>query len=584
MKFDRKKWRLDVKKQWYLILVALLLFVQALVFLIFRKNSYIAIHDNLDLFVAHLQIMKNNDAFFAHGVSLPMLGGISRDTFGSEFSLYNILYFLLPNFTAYMAGYALKILIGFFSFLILAKDVYREKYAEYRPLLVVLALAFGLIPVFPAYGIAFTSVPFLIYLIRRVYREPKWYLFLFVFMYPLISYFSYFGFFLLAYMVCAVIILWIKDKKFPLSVFGSLFILAIGYVCFEYRLFHEMLFGSTITIRTMISGGDLSFFEMLKSIGSVFVNTIFHAQDSHFYVALPVCVIGIILINFFYIKKKEYKKILTDSCNLTLLLILFNCIVYGLYDCKAFRTLFETLIPPLTGFQFNRTLYFNTFLWYALLFLVLKRLYDTGKTSWKYLANVIVVIAVFIVMFEPQVYNDFYYTCYDYTYKTVKQRDPSNLNYKEFYSEDLFSDIKEDISYNGEWSVAYGMHPAVLEYNGISTLDGYLGLYSVEYKKKFRSMIAPALETSEYFQSYFDGWGARAYIYSGSDENTYAPVRELFLTDKSLNMDIEVFKDMGGQYIFSRILFDNWDELGLTLTGIYEREDSPYTIYVFSVR
>ena len=37
-------------------------------------------------------------------------------------------------------------------------------------------------------------------------------------------------------------------------------------------------------------------------------------------------------------------------------------------------TLFETLIPPLTGFQFNRTLYFNTFLWYALLFLVLKRL------------------------------------------------------------------------------------------------------------------------------------------------------------------------------------------------------------------
>ena len=575
---------MTLKNKWYLILVGLLLFMQAVVFLVFRENSYIAVHDNLDLFIAHLQIMKNNHAFFTHDTLLPMLGGISRDTFGSEFSLYNILFFLFPNFVAYMIGYALKILIGFFSFLLLAKDIYKDKFNEYKAILIVIALAFGLIPVFPTYSIAFTSIPLIIYLLRKIYREPKWYLFLFVFCYPLVSYFSYFGFFILAYLVCAVVILWIKDKKFPLGIFCSLIILSMGYMLFEYRLFKEMLFGSTITIRTTMVGNDFSFVEILQSIGSVFVNTIFHAQDSHFYVVLPVCIVGIVVINFFYIKGKQYKKILTDSCNLTFFFIVFNCIIYGIYDCEVFRTLIETLIPQLTGFQFNRTLYFNSFLWYALLFLVLKKFYDTRKTAWKRFANVIVVITVLIVMFEPQVYNDFYYTCYNQAYKIIKDKEPSNLNYREFYSEDLFTEIKDEIGYNGEWSIAYGMHPAVLQYNGISTLDGYLGMYSVEYKEKFNKLIAPALENSDYFRDYFDTWGARAYVYSGSDENTYKEVRNLELADNSLNIDIDAFKELDGKYIFSRIAVDNQEELGLDLIGSYKEDSSPYIIYVYTVR
>ena len=95
-----------------LIFVGSLLFLQATVFLIFRENSYIQVHDNLDLFASQLQIMKNTDTFFAHDVLLPMLGGVSRNNFGSEFSLYNILFYLLPNFWAYIVGYALKIGIG----------------------------------------------------------------------------------------------------------------------------------------------------------------------------------------------------------------------------------------------------------------------------------------------------------------------------------------------------------------------------------------------------------------------------------------------------------------------------------------
>ncbi len=572
------------KKQWYIILVGFLVFIQAAVFLLFRDESYIAVHDNLDLFLAHFQIMKRNHAFFSHNTILPMVGGVSRDAFGSELSLYNILYFIFPSFVAYMIGYAFKIAIGFSTMLLLAKDIYKEKFGEYKPILFIIALAFGLIPVFPAYGIAFTSVPLLVYFLRRIYRSPSMLLYAAVFCYPLISYFSYFGFFILAYLACGVVILWVKDKKFPRSIFTALLILALGYICFEYRLFKEMLFSDNVTIRGTMVNADLTFLEMLQSVGNVFKETIFHAQDSHYYVVLPVCIIGIIIINYFYIKRHEYKKIATDSCNLILLFIIFNCIIYGLYDFKAFRDLFELVLPPLKGFQFNPKLYFKTFLWYELLFLILKRLYDLKKKGYVYLANIVAVLSVSIVMFMPQVYNDFYYTCYNQAYKIIKHQDTSNLNFREFYSENLFLEIKNEIHYDGEWAVAYGMHPAVLEYNGISTLDGYLGLYSQEYKEKFRRVIAPALEQSEEFKTYYDDWGARAYIFSGAGENTYKPVRNFILNDTNLYIDSEEFKNINGKYIFSRIEISNIEELQLECRGVFQNATSPYTIYVYEAK
>ena len=437
------KIRKGIIKNWYLLFVGGLLFLQAAVFLIFRENSYLAVHDNLDLFVTQLKIMKNTDTFFAQDAVLPMLGGISRDTFGSEFSLYNILFYLLPNFWAYMTGYALKIIIGIFSLCLLAKDVYGEKYHTYRPLVWVIATAFALIPVFPAYGICFASIPLIAFLLRRIYLQPDKWLFLGVFLYPLVSYFSYFGFFILAYIVCAVIILWIKDKKFPKWIALSCVVLAAGYMVFEYRLFKEMLFSDTVTIRSSMVEASFSFIENMQSMWDAFANTIFHAQDSHFYLVFPVCLVGIVLINIGYIRKKEYKSMLTDPCNLVLGFLVFNVLIYGSYYWETFRNFVFMLVPQLDGFQFNRTLFFNSFLWYALFFLLLKRLYDTQKNRWIWMANVLAAMAALIVMFMPQTYNDFCSTCYYHAYEIIKQTEARDLNYREFFSEELFEEIKK---------------------------------------------------------------------------------------------------------------------------------------------
>ncbi|WP_418476800.1 DUF6044 family protein [Eisenbergiella tayi] len=577
---------------WYWLLFAAVVLGEAAVFLFFGEGSYIATHDNLDLFMGHFQAMKHWNAFFGHGVTVPILGGISRDYLSSEFSLYNILFYCLPPFAAYMCGYFLKILIAAGSVILLAKDIYREEYKKYEPAAVITGLIYGLLPLFPAYGIAFASIPLAILLLRRIYRGESRWDYLFLFLYPLLSYFSYFGFFILAYLVLAIIILAVRDYRRRKKETGScswkqavcwrlaaaLFILSAGYILFEYRLFGEMLFSPVVTMRSTMAEDNFTAGQIASTIWDVFYQAIFHAQPSHTRFVLPLCLLFLAFRIICFLREKKPGKILTDSFCLVIYFIVGNCLIYGFYYWGGFRGLFETLVPPLKGFQFNRTVFFNPFLWYAALFLIIKYLYDKKK---KWIGNLLAFLALVTVVLTPAVYNDFYYTCYYNAYHLIKKVPVESLNYREFYSEDLFGQIKEDIGYNGEYSAAYGMHPAVLSYNGIATLDGYLGFYPQEYKDNFGAMIAPATQRVEEWDVYFWDWGARAYLFSGSGENTWNAVRTMNVSDDRLYIDGDMFRKLGGKYLFSRFKISNDRELGFTLKGVYTQEESPYTIYVY---
>ncbi|MDE6846018.1 MAG: hypothetical protein K2J99_09655, partial [Lachnospiraceae bacterium] len=170
-----------LKKYWHLFLAGGIFVVESFIFLILRDNIYVGICDNLDLFITQLKMLRDNNAFFAHGQMLPVLQSIDRDYFPSEFSLYNILYFLLPDLYAYIAGYLLKLLMAFASCILLAKLILKDKYADYSKIVTLLAVAFALLPVYPMYAFCFASIPFVLYLLIRLYREPKWWLFVLLF-------------------------------------------------------------------------------------------------------------------------------------------------------------------------------------------------------------------------------------------------------------------------------------------------------------------------------------------------------------------------------------------------------------------
>lgn len=575
---------------WYLILIAMFFLCTSALYLWVGEGSYIAVHDNLDLFVAQFQMMKNTGSFFAHGVDVPFLGGISRDTLPSEFSLYSILYIVFPSFTAYIIGYFLKIVIAIASVWLLASDWYGAQMKKYRPLVTLLGFAYGILNVFPAFGIPFASIPLVVYLLRKIYKEAsvRWYLALFC--YPFLSYFSYFGFFILAYLVVAMIWLSIRDKKVSLSLLLGLIVLSAGYVVFEYRLFGMMLLGGEETIRSTIVEADLSAKEVAGQIVDVWKKGMFHAESMHTKLVLPICTLYFFYLNGRYIVKRNIKGIFHDIYNLVMSILLFNSIIYGIYNWGDFRRLVETLLPPLKGFQFNRTIFFSPFLWYAAFFLILQRVYDipvsfTKKVGYQralsWLANGLALAAIAVILLTPSKYNDWRATCKNTVLELLKGKVSDSMSYGEFYSVELFEEIKKDINYQEEWSVAYGIHPAVLEYNGIATLDGYLGFYSSEYKADFRKMIAPALERVEASRIYYDDWGARAYLYPGTDLSVVSATWSMAVTDYDLYMDTEAFRALGGKYIFSRIELGNAQELGLTSVGSYARPGSPYVIYLY---
>lgn len=580
---SQQKWFVRLTKYWFLFPIIGFLLLLAGVFFGYGESSYIAVHDNMDLFLAQYRMLKNTGTFWKHGVEVPFLGGISRDNLPSELSLYSMLYMIFPTYIAYVLGMIGKIILGIFSFRLLAKELYPERYMIYRPVIYMVGFAYGIIWFFPAFGFAFASIPLCVYLLIKIYRQPAigWYVALFA--YPLVSYFSYHGIFILGYLVIAIVWLSIRDKKVAKSLIGALFVLAAGYVVCEYRLFGQMLLSDEVTIRSTIVNPSLSLPEVAAETVDVWRNGIFHADGVHGKVILPICLVYFVLQNLFYLFKKQWKKIFHDPFNFVMLFLVFNSVIYGLYDFEPLRTMVETLVPPLQGWQFNRTIFFNPFLWDCALFLILIRLYDRGIFA-LWVANGIICVAALVVIVTPTRYNDLYTTCYNKLYEYHHGMEVDAYNYEQFYAADLFAQIKEDIEYNGEWSVAYGLHPAVLEYNDIATLDGYLGFYSQQYKEDFRKIIAPALDRVEASRIYYDDWGARAYLYSGTDDSVVSSAKTVHATDSTLYIDTEAFKALGGTYIFSRIDVSNTEELGLEQMGIYTAEDNSCTVYVYRAK
>ena len=601
-----------VKENWYWCIAGVFVLFAFLVFLIVGEDSYIAVHDNLDLFVAQYKMLKDTNTFFAHGVDTPFLGGISRDNLPSELSLTSVFYMLFPAFWGYVLNYLAKLVLAVAGSYLLAREVFQddaEAYQPYKYLSVLCGLAYGMLNLFPNFGIPFAAIPLAVYLLLKIDRAATWkkaipwYVALFA--YPFVSYFSYHGLFLCGYLLIAVIWVSIARKKVAKRLLVALPVLALGYVFFEYRLFSVMLFGKEETIRSLMVGLDLTIPEMLGETWDVFKNGMMHVESLHAQWVMPLCMLYFVALNVYYLMDKKPAKIFHDWYNFLIAFLFFNALIYGLWDYKPLRDLVAAICPPLEGFQYNRTIFFSPCLWYAALFLMLYR----GVKFWhsegcqnrikkpsflkNYLADILAVAVIFVAMaitfFSDTRYNDLMHTCYRTALHVIKGKEIDPMNYGEFYSTELFEEAKETVGYDGEWSVAYGLHPAVLEYNGIATLDGYLGYYSTEYKEAFRKVIAPALDRVEGHRINYDNWGARAYIYPGTETavvtefKVYGP-----LDDYSLYIDVDAFHDLQGTYIFSRVPVDNTEELGLTTVFAKDAgelmkngEAAPYGLYVY---
>lgn len=568
--------------KWFLFIIIGFTALAALIFILFGQNMLIGIEDNLDLYIPQYRMLKNSSNFFTHDRIIGFLFGCDREYLPSELSLYTLLYVICPTFSAYVLGYFIKIFVAVAGTVLLARSVFEERFFEYEAIVYLCGFAYGILNLIPNFGIAFSSIPLLLLILDRISKRPhvKWYIALFFF--PLLSSLSAIGIFIVLYLLIWFIYRWIRTKKFPGNILLSSAVLMAGYVLCEYRYINLLFLYYDEPIRaayrTSYSAKDI-----ILSMVKVFLFGDMHTESMHIFPVMPAVIIFLLVQSAIRVRKHEAKEIFKDRLVGILLLIIINSVVYALNYPEPIIVFSDEVIPVLDFLNFERILFFNPFLWYLSFFIVLKRMYELFPNR-KWLVNCLAVVAILVIFLYPSRYNDISVTLLNsFAGLTGTQTDAQadKLTYREFYSEELFEKAKEDIGYMGEKAVAYGFYPSILEYNDISTLDGYLENYPSDYKKIFRGVILPALNRVPEAMQIFDNCGAKCYIPSGNYGYITSAEKNYPYTEDELYMNVNEFKFLSGRYIFSRVELTNAKKMGFDFVNRYTDDDSPYVLYVY---
>lgn len=545
----------------------------------FGQSSYVEIHDNLDSSHAWLSTLQQHELFFAGPeADVPMLSGMGRDYFMSELQLGNLIYYFFQPFEAHFLNFLLKICIGFLSFFVLAREIFGST-IRHQMVVPLVSAAYALLPGYENLYIAQASLPLAVWLYIRFLKSPSPWILMAAFFYPMLSEFPRYGIFLCGILGLIFIYYLVVNRTMAKRTLLVLFVLGLGYIFTDYRLFRLMLLSDEATIRSDFAIAPGNFW---KLVVEGFLYNQYHAQSKHLYIILPTSIIGFFSLldfqafrrGFFYGFRESAKSYeLRVFLALFLVVVVFS-LIHGLYNGTEYKHFLKTVVPQLSGFNFSRFIWLNPLIWH-LIFVV--SLVAIGRRISPVVSFILALSHLVVVPATPSYSNDLANTV-ECTYFAECS---SKLTYQQFYSKSLFDDVKESISYQGELVVAFGFHPAILAYNGFSTADGYHNAYSKEYKKEFRELIYPALDASDRYSNYFDNWGGRAYLFS--PEVGYRPTTELPSKLVSLPVDLGQLREMNIRYVLSFYKFGPDASEVLDQVGTFTSASSPYAVHVYQV-
>lgn len=265
---------------------------------------------------------------------------------------------------------------------------------------------------------------------------------------------------------------------------------------------------------------------------------------------------------------------------LSMVLLFVSCIVISSYvafwnwsTVVSFRQTFSILMQV----NFTRISFFLPFIWMVTFALALVIIVKTIR-----LPIVGILLVTLVIGHQLKVELDHHeYTQEEYL---------TGINFRQFYSEELFTQIATMIPDNRKSYVVggIGIHPSILQYNGFRTADGYLALYPIAYKLKFRKAVINEFSKNEALLSYFDNWGSMFYFFSSEmmcprNGDVCKKHRDGPKVIKHFDLDIDATRALGVKYLFSVATISNATELGLSSMGTYSTFDSPWIITVYKL-
>jgi len=529
-------------------------------YIICGTGSPLMIHDNLDSNVVWAKLfLGSGHCFSADNTSVKqMMNGVSPVSLCSSNDL-SLLF--LKGFGMYWGYIINKIIMSLTAFagmyLLLSRYVITEK--KYIALQCTVALIFALLP-FWSFTLSVAGMPLLMYAFLNIRKgNTAYYNWLILLLMAFYSSLIFSGFFFLLLMSMVFVYDALKEKKINKAFLLSLTVLSCGYVISHYRLFYSFLVKSGyVTHRFEMRKSLMSFSKAFRSSRDLFTDGQYHAHSLHYFI-LPAVLIFLLLI------RKDLKKYTIYL--LILLFLVLTSLFYGFLNWGIINAVFYK-IGSVVPIQFQRFHTLHPMFWYVLfaisLLVIIMRLGKYGVS----------LAALFLVL-------QFSYVVKNHEL-IVNRHSPS---FKAYYDEALFGEIRQFI---GKEQSTYkvmslGLDPAVSLYNGFYTLDGYVADYSLDYKHRFRKIIAPELDKDPVLKKYFDNWGSRCYAFSSELGENFMYGKNNTKEIQHPAFDLDAFRELGGRYIISAVKISAINNERYVLQKTFESESSFWKIYLYEI-
>lgn len=539
---------------------------------IFGEDAYIRIGDNLDSNVIWHKIVIDNDLIFASSSIIinTMMNGIPRISFGNELDMVLWLNIWFGVVYAHAINQLLMRIVAYIGmYFLLKKYIIVDQASNINKIIIHgVALSFALLPFWPPAGLSVAGLPLVLLAFLNIYKNrDTWVEWSIIGLIPFYSSFVlvYFFFLLLAFSFFIYDL--IQNKILHRKLFFALGLLTLISLIINYRLVFGMLLPSDfvshrseMSIAKAMNGDVNNIYLYLKSIFTYLVyGHHAHVETFHTYF------IGLSLLLATMITIKKWDKNYLLIMKLMLLVIMFSFIL-KLWYYPPFDYVKEQ-IPLFKEFNMGRIAWLNPMLWYIVFALSLGIIARYFKYS-IYIVSILILLQI-----------GYLFSKSDY-YVGQKANQPT---FQEFYSPELFYDIKTYLNYDVNKSevACLGFFPAVAQYNGMHTIGGYSANYPLSYKHEFRKIIEKTLNNNPDLKKEFDYWGSNCYLQVSQLKSVYMGNKPKAKIINVSELNFQQMKKLGVKYLLSAYELENNPET--RLLKVFKSKEYSWTMYVYEI-
>lgn len=565
-------------ERYYLFVFIVLFLIYLSPLAILQENSYIAIHDNLDSEISWYTVLARSGKTFDPRARIDqIMNGIPRACLPSGLSVITWLFLVFSPFTAYSINHVLVHVSAFIGMYLLLERHLKKREGVDKFIAVGVAFCFAVLPFYSIYGLSIAGQPLLLFVFLNIISKKAASIldYLIILLFPFYSSLVLSGIFIVSALGIWFIADWVRNRKLNTHFALGILLLGFTYLVVEYNLLDSMFVSETFVSHRIEWDFYSQSIPLYQAIKRTFLNFVFgqyHAASLHqciVLIAVPLAGISA------YLKRLDSSKLFFT---LLAVALLFST-VYGFQHWNGLIPIKEK-VNILYTFNFSRFHWLHPMLWYVIFALSLSLI---SKIGWEGGRCLVIGLIVFQILFNLGHNVELTQPVENFVKRVVGISDRS-ISYSQFFSEDLFGEIKRYIGEPQEdyRVISIGLHPSIAQYNGFYTLDSYQHNYPLAYKHQFRKIIAQELEKNERWRDYFDAWGSRCYVFV-DEVKGFTVTKDQSVEVSGLILNTEALKEMGGRYILSAVEILNYEENNLRLLNVFENDKSPWRIYLYQV-